>query len=250
MPRIAPDGYDVLVLPLNDGPGTHVNYGTSGTPGNWTDYGNPVSGVQGLLGDAVYIPSTYLTTVHDGCGGGNDILVTPNISLSGWVYMRKILDGNSAYAFEIFNKQYFLNAWSNPFITFGIQLEALASGPSGGWTFYMTVAGILRSVTMGDGNLTGKNLINWGRWCHVGGTWDGTTLIAYLNGSMVGSSSAFPGTIDYGTAGNRGQWYTGAVPGSNPTNQNPAILVQDIRVANIVRPQSYFANIYYNGFIP
>ena len=59
-------------------------------------------------------------------------------------------------------------------------------------------------------------------------------------------SSAFSGAIDYGTAGNRGQWYVGGIPGTT-TNQDSPIIVQDIRVANVARPQSYFQNIYYNG---
>lgn len=236
MPRIAADANDVFVMFLNDGPTTHVNTGTAGTAGNWTDYGNPISGVQGLLGDAMYMPSSYISPNHDGCGGGNDILVTPNISMSGWVYVRR----QPNYFPEIFNKQYFLNGWSNPFLSFGIQMD---NGSNGGWTFYLTTAGVLHSVGMGAAHPMPQS-----RWCHVGGTWDGTTLTAYLNGSSVGNAN-FTSAIDYGTLGNRGQWYSGAVPGSG-TIQGPPILVQDVRVANVVRPQSYFANIYYNGFVP
>lgn len=234
MARVAPDANDVFVLLLDDGPGTHINTGTIGSAGNFTDYGNPISGVQGLFGDAMYMPSSYISPNHDGTGGANDVLVTPNVSLSGWVFVRR----QPNYFPEIFNKQYFLNGWSPPYLSFGIQMD---SGSNGSWTYYITTSGTLKSVSMGA-----SLPMPQGKWCHVGGTWDGTTLRAYLNGTLVGTTVPGGGAIDYGTAGNRGQWYTGAVPGSS-TVQGPPILVQDIRIANVTRPQSYFANIYYNG---
>lgn len=242
MPRIAPDANDVIVVRLGDAAGTHLNTGTAGATGNWVDYGNPISGAQGLFGDAMYIPSSYISSNHDGAGGGNDILVTPNVSMSGWVFVRR----QPNFFGEVFNKQYFLNGWSSPFLSFGIQMD---NGSNGGWTFYVTIAGVLRSVSMTVGSNTGNFYMPQGRWCHVGGTWNGSTLIAYLNGSVANSTSAFSGTIDYGTAGNRGQWYCGAVPGSSTIQAAPAIIA-DVRVANVVRPQSYFANIWYNGFTP
>lgn len=233
MVRIAPDSNDVFVLALDDGPGTHVNTGTFGTSGNWTDYGNPISNVSGVVGKAIYIPGSFTSPNHDGAGGANDIPVTPNISMSGWVNIRR----SPNFFAEIFNKQYFLNNWVNPFLTFGIQMQNTSDGQ---WQFYITLNGTLQVISSGS-----NNVIAPGRWYHVGGTWDGATLTQYMNGSVI-ASSQFAGTIDYGTAGNRGQWYTGCIPGSSTIQGAPAI-VQDIRVANIARPQSYFANIYFNG---
>lgn len=236
MPRIDPDANDVLVLFLNDGPGTHVNTGTAGTSVNWTDYGNPISGVSGLLGDAMYMPSQYISSNHDGAGGSNDTLITPSISLSGWVFLRKYTN----YFAEVFNKQYAVNSWSSPFLTFGFQLE---SSNDGRITLFITFNGILQTGL----TTPGSYVMPQGRWCHLGGTFDGTTLKMYINGVLV-TSGAYTGTPDYNVGGSRGQWYTGSVPGSG-TNQGAPIMVQDIRVANIARPQSYFANIYYNGFL-
>jgi hypothetical protein len=234
MARIAPDANDVFVLLLDDPEGTHANTGTAGTAGNFVDYGDPVSGAQGLLGDAMYIPSSYISSNHDGSGGANDILITPNISMSGWVYVRR----QPNYFAEVWNKQYFLNGWSTPFLSFGIQMDNNADGQ---WSFYVTTSGTLRTLAM-DSNYP----MPGGKWCHVGGTWNGTTLLTYLNGTNVGTLTPGGGAIDYGTLGNRGQWYTGAVPGSSTVQAAP-VIVQDIRIANVVRPQSYFANIYYNG---
>jgi len=234
MARVDPDANDVLVLFLNDGPGTHTNTGTAASA-DWTDYGNPISGAQGLLGDCIYIPSSYISSNHDGAGGDNDVLVTPNISLSGWVFLRRYTN----YFAEIFNKQYFLNGLSSPFLTFGFQLLNTSDGQL---DLYITLNGTLQFVRTPSTN----NYLPVGRWCHIGGTWDGTTLRMYINGGLVVSSN-FSGTIDYGTLGNRGQWYVGCVPGSSTVQGSP-VMVQDIRVANVVRPQSYFANIYHNGF--
>lgn len=239
MVRIAPDANDVFVLLLDEPEGTHTNTGSAGAAGNFVDYGDPFCEVQGLLGDAMYIPSSFISPNHDGSGGANDVLVTPNISMSGWVYVRR----QPNYFGEVWNKQYFLNGWSSPFLSFGIQMD---NASNGGWTFYITTAGTLRSIAMTDNTNSGHNIMPQGRWCHVGGTWDGTTLLVYLNGSQVNTLTPGGGAIDYGTSGNRGQWYTGAVPGSSTVQAGP-VIVQDIRIANVVRPQSYFANIYYNG---
>jgi hypothetical protein len=239
MARIAPDANDLFVIKFDDTGTTHVNSGTLGAAGNFLEYGNPISGAQGLLGNALYIPSSFISPNHDGAGGANDVLVTPNISMSGWVYVRR----QPNFFAEVWNKQYFLNGWSTPFLSFGIQMD---NGSNGGWTFYITTAGTLRSISMTDSVNQGHNVMPQGRWCHVGGTWDGTTLLVYLNGSQVNSLVPGGGAIDYGTAGNRGQWYSGAIPGSS-TIQGGPVIVQDLRIANVVRPQSYFANIYFNG---
>lgn len=233
MARILPDGNDVMVLLLNESGPTRTNVGTLGSAGDWTDYGSPVSDVQGLLGDAMYIPGTYLVNARNGTGGANDVAITPNVSISGWVFLRR----NTNYFAEIFNKQYFLNGWSNPFITFGLQTQ---NTNDGSLELYVALNGTLQVIRSGA-----SFPIPVGRWSHVGGTWDGSTLRMYINGLLV-VSSPLTGTIDYGTAGNRGQWYTGGIPGTS-TNQDPPIIVQDIRIANVTRPQSYFANIYYNG---
>jgi hypothetical protein len=242
MPRIAPDEHDVLVITLTDDSSTFINYGTAGTPANWSTYGEPLTYATGLLeingkSNAIYIPSSYLVgTVRNGAGGANNILVTPNVSLSGWVFLRRTVN---FYA-EVFNKQYFLNGWSSPYFTFGFEFTPANNGELG---LYITLNGVLQTQL----KTPGSYLFPSGRWCHLGGTWDGTTLKMYINGVLVDSRN-YTGTIDYGSS-NRGQWYVGGIPGSNVNGDAP-IIVQDIRVADIARPQSYFANIYYNGFIP
>lgn len=240
MPRIAPDSNDVIVIPLT-GSSPYENKGYAGSQADWAPYGFPVITAQGLISiggasNAIYIPSTYLVNVRNGAGGGSDVLVTPNVSISGWVFMRR----NTNYPAEIFNKQYFANGWSSPFLTFGFQTH---SSNDGQLDLYITLNGTLQTQL----RTPTSYVFPVGRWCHLGGTWDGTTLRMYINGSLA-ASAPYTGVIDYGIAGTRGLWYVGGIPGSG-SNQDSPVIVQDVRVADIARPQSYFANIYYNGFI-
>jgi concanavalin A-like lectin/glucanase superfamily protein len=233
MARIAPDANDVLVYLLNDGPTTFANTGTAGASANWTSYGTPVSGAQGLFGPALYTAGQPTTSNVDGAGGANDLLVTPNLSLSGWVFIKRY----SSTPLELFEKQYRLNNWTSPFLTFGFQMTNSADGRC---DLFITLNGTLQSVNTGT-----PYLIQQGKWTHIGGTWDGSTLRFYVNGSLA-NSAGFSGTIDYNTLGSRGAWFVAGITGTS-TNQTGSAIFQDIRVANVVRPASYFANIYYNG---
>lgn len=231
MPRVTPDANDVLVWNLNDGP-TFNNTGTAGSSGNWSLNGHAIPGTQGLFGPALYVPGP-LAPDRCGAGGANDNIVPIPLTLSGWVFLRYYPNNYT----ELFEKQYFLNGWSYPYLSFGIQLVNTADGT---WDFYLTIPNQSLQYVRNGTNFA----IPVGRWSHIGGTYDGTTLITYLNGSPC-NSSAISGSVDYGTIGNRGQWYVGGIP-SGP-NQEPPAMFQDIRVANVIRPASYFANIYYQG---
>jgi Concanavalin A-like lectin/glucanases superfamily len=235
MARVAPDGYDVLVYLLNDGPGTHVNTGTLGTAANWTDYGSPISGAQGLFGNALYIAGTPVTASVDGAGGANDLaLITTNVSISGWVYIKRY----STSFVELFEKQYRLNAWSAPFLSFGFQMVNTNDGQC---DLYITFGGTLQTQL----RTPTPYVLPINRWTHIGGTFDGSTMKFYVNGTLV-VSGAYSGVIDYNTLGSRGEWFCGGVPGG-AVNQTGCAIFNDIRVANTLRSQSYFANIYYNG---
>lgn len=243
MPRIAPDGYDVIVIPFNDISTTHTNVGSAGTAADFTDYGSPVQSCQGFLtigsgasaGNAMYIPSTYLVNARNGSGGGPDTTISPQVSMSAWVYLRK----GTTYPGELFNKQYFLNGWSNPFLTFGMQFHTTNDGTI---DCYITFNGVLQSVL----RTASYNAVPIGRWCHIGCTFNGTTMKIFINGVEMATGS-YSGVPDYGTLGSRGLWYAGGPPGTTANQDSPTI-IQDLRIANIARPQSYFANIYYSGF--
>lgn len=239
MVRIAPDANDLLVYLLNDGP-TFVNTGTVGAAGNWTLNGNAIAGAQGLFGQALYVAGTPVINEIDGAGGANNVTTGNAISLSGWVFIKRY----STAAVELFNKQYFLNGWSSPFLTFGFQMVTSNDGQC---DLYITTT----SGAQGGGSLQTQlrtptpYVLPISRWTHIGGTWDGATMKFYVNGSLV-ASGAYGNSIDFNVLGNRGQWYCGGIPGTS-VNQTGCAIFHDIRVANVVRPQSYFANIYFSG---
>lgn len=234
MARIAPDANDVLVIMLDDplGTTTHVNTGTAGSAGNFLDYGSPISGAAGPLGSAMYIPSAYLVNARNGAGGANDLAVMPHVSLSGWIFIRRSVN----YAAVLFNKQYFLNGWSSPWLTFGFQMHS--SGDQ--CDLYLTVGGVLQATLRTPTTYP----MPIGRWIHIGGTYNGSVMNFYVNGSLAATGN-YTGAIDYGSPP-RGQWYVGGIPGTG-VNQDPPIIVQDIRVADVARPQSYFQEIAFNG---
>lgn len=71
----------------------------------------------------------------------------------------------------------------------------LYTGPGGGLMFYVAGDGLAytRSADAGSGL--------WdGRWHHVAGTYDGSSVRMYVDGQQVGSGSAFGAPIGYGLA--------------------------------------------------
>ncbi len=238
MVRVSPDSNDILVHTLSDGPTTFANTGTTANA-DWTAYGAPVAKVPGPIPyngkfNALYIPGSHISNVRNGAGGAVDVVPT-QLSLSGWIFMRRY----TSFFAEVFNKQYFLNSWSSPFLSFGFQMQNTNDGSI---ELYITVNGGLQVIRSAN-----FHVVPLGRWSHIGGTWDGSTLRLYINGVLV-NSSPFTGTITYASVGQRGFWYAGGIPGSS-TNQEAPIIVQDVRLANIARPQSYFANIYRQSFL-
>jgi len=238
MPRIAPDSNDIIVHYLNDPGPTHSNVGTAGSDGDFTDYGGPVPSVSGLLDKAYYIPGQFISSNHDGTGGANSVTsATPEVSISTWIFLRRYYSGYAA----IVNKQYAAGSWSPPYTSCGLYTNFTTDGR---WIAYITTSGTLKNITIGT-----NFALPMGKWSHLGMTWDGTNLKAYLNGNLAGSSVPGGGDIDYNTNGSPGKWFVGCVPDTG-TIDGGNFIIQDVRIANIARPQSYFQNIYYNGFTP
>ena len=69
MARIEPDANDVFVIKFDGAEGIHTNTGTLGSAGDFIEYGSPVSEAQGLFGDAMYVPSSFISSNSDGAGG-------------------------------------------------------------------------------------------------------------------------------------------------------------------------------------
>lgn len=85
-----------------------------------------------------------------------------------------------------------------------------------------------------------------GVWHHFGVTWDSATGIPliYMDGALVGSSGGVVLTGDLVDGAN--DWNIG---GSSEDAANyDRGLVQDVRIANVTRPLSYFQDIYRKAF--
>lgn len=238
MPRVPLDGYDQLAWLLDDGPTTFVNAGSLASNGNLTKNQDPVNNIPALFDkDCVYFPG-LVSSVRDTLttsGTDNDLLVNNPITISFWVFLRK----NVAQFTQIFGKQIVSGSWSSPFISVGIGLNNTNDGR---WNSYVSISSTLNILTT-----SAANPLPVGRWSHIGFTYDNSTFISYMNGTMV-ASTALSGAIDYGTLGTRGPWFIGAVPSGSASTEETACNIQDARIASIARAQSYFAEVYYKGY--
>jgi len=88
------------------------------------------------------------------------------------------------------------------------------------------------------------------RWSLIGVTYDavGNVLKAYQDGSQVGQATV-SGTLDYDTV-TPGNWFTGALPTGSTNPEEGFFNISDVRIGNLIRPQSYYENIYATGYLP
>ena len=87
------------------------------------------------------------------------------------------------------------NIWENVIVSkdgwaFGEQGYTLRAGANGSLSFNLGISGGWREVTSAP-------TMNTGQWYHVAGTYDGTTMLLYINGMQVGNTT-FNGAIDAG----------------------------------------------------
>lgn len=240
MARVEPDANDILVYPLNEAGPNRPNLGSAGSAGDLIDYGGILTEVPGIIKiDAdfkgIYIPGQTISSNHDGTGGAFGVPAPTNFSLSAWVFVRRYANFYGA----VVNKQYIAGSWSSPWLTCGLYVRNTNDGR---WIAYVTTGGTLRELAINS-----PNLIPQGRWTHIGETWDGTTLRAYMNGTEVASLVPGGGAVDNNA--NAGQWFIGTIPDTGSLDGGN-LMIQDVRLANIVRPQSYFADVYFGGTVP
>lgn len=240
--RVDPDSHDVIVWMFADqeaGAASVVkNSGSAGTDGDLTvRYGSPLLQSQGVFsnrGGGVTEGAAVQTLGTDTAGfrTPNDSAAVPSsleppapLTWSGWVYCRGVPSANSHAAVA---KAYRLatQGWSDPF-----------------WTTLITIA---------TSNVTSFSLTKGGSriylqsyrrlvphvWHHVGWTYDGTTMKGYIDGDIVAQTSN-AGTVDYGAHGPYFVGNTYIAAASDVT-----FLVQDFRVASVVRPASWFRTVY------
>lgn len=153
---------------------------------------------------------------------------TQSVSISLWIYP------NVSSAGAIISKKYDVSTSTH---TAPFDAIAILSAVPDGISPRITIAGTNQDFSY-LGLITGS-------WNHIGITWDGITLLTYLNGAQIGSEfigTGGPVDIDYGTSGN---WFIGAWD----PNTDPSIdaIIDDIRIEGVVRSLDYFKAIY-NAF--
>lgn len=253
--RIAPDNNDIVVWKLDEATTPFINSSTSISAPS-----HAISDLSTLSGTVLLQqPSPFAASGANSCvqftgnnsgsprnfiSGANSFLPQPPLTVSFWVYER-------VYDFTGFtqhglSKQTTTGVWSG--VTFNsvfvCQNRRYAS-QSNQYDF-----GVVTNASGSGGSaFTVPDLtLPLNTWSHVGFTYDGTTVLSYINGNNVGSVTTSPsGNIYY--SGTPGPWFIGAIPSGSGNPEESQCGFCDIRFSDIVRPQSYFQNIYQNGVL-
>jgi len=256
--RTIPDDNDVAVWLLNESSGTFVNSSTSlstlGTDADLTTVTGSVNrNAVGLFmppeDGALWIPGAYNFPAGASSSqnrvrtaeGLSSLAVALPFTISGWAKVRYPFNGFQS----IVNKFYRADGtWNAPHVSWGIWAGVGVGGGSatdGSWQVFVTTSGTIQRLTMSAPSASMRHFARQA-WDHVGITYDGTNLLAYLDGELAGTLPV-TGAIDYGT--------NGAISFGCPytTKQEANVVLQDWRLANVARPRSYFKEVYEAGFL-
>jgi len=261
MPRIAPDLFDQIVWPLTETSGAYRNTGQYLPNDLSTDLNITNSIIRtgtGLFDNCPQVPGTSnfptgSSSTRNYIAGGQNILLDAPITLSCWVNMRSYTTSNAQ---TIVGKEYrdssLISSWTNPYYAMNISL--LTTNGGGDWQAAIATS----SSTRATFSVTDFP-IPIGTWSHVGMTYDGLYLRVYLNGCQM---IYYSGGVQYNTVAasalsytdgtnGYGYWRIGAITATGSTSkEEPNMQIQDVRIANIARPLSYFKNIYAAGALP
>lgn len=124
--------------------------------------------------------------------GGNPGTIVGGVTFSaGMVGQAFNLNGTDAYV-QVSNApnlqitgQITLDAWINPTVTGGRVIDKITAG--GGDGYLLDTAGGKTRLIIGPNVLSGATTLPTGVFTHVAGTFDGTTLVVYVNGVPDGS---------------------------------------------------------------
>jgi hypothetical protein len=262
MTRLNPDGNDQIVWLLNETSGAYRNTGVLSPNSSTTDLTITNSIIRtgaGLFGgNCPQIPGTSnfptgSSATRNYAAGAKTINIAPPITMSCWVYLRSYTTGNNS---AIIGKEYrdsgITSSWAAPF--HAISIQTLTANGGGDWTVNVAINNTTQvQLTVTDFPIPLQN------WSHIGITHDGTAIRAYLNGcqciyysGLTQLNSTAAATLSYtdGTNG-FGFWKIGAITATGSGNKEESnAQIQDVRIANIARPLSYFQAIYTLGALP
>ena len=252
MARVLPDDDDVIVWKLDETSLPFANSSSSpyslGSSANLvTANGTVTAGCPGLFTKCVRFAgfgnfpvgaSSSYNRLETAGGSAGD--VPPPITVSGWVNVRSWHNGGDGYGYMLMKRYRNDQSWSPPYVSLDFTMWNTVDGT---WRADVTVGGTNQQLLMSATDFP----MPLNAWTHIGMTYDGTVLKAYLNGALSGTLTASPtGSIDFGT---HGPWVFGAAANGDGSKQEGCYSACDFRVARIIRPLEYFKNIYRQGVL-
>lgn len=119
------------------------------------------------------------------------------------------------------------------------------NGDSGGskFDFALNISGVWSSSIINGA--PGQNYAT-GKWYHVVGTYDGTTIKVYVN-AVVDSSVAVPGTIQYAVGDSAANVLLGRNPGFSGANNHFNGIIDDVRIYNRALTAREIQSLYKAG---
>lgn len=262
MSKILPDSHDIMVWSLTETTGVYRNTGTQSPNNALTDLSVTNTVIRTATGNftdnCLFLPGvenfpTGSSATRNYVAGANTITPSAPFTISGWILLRAV---NTIDSGTIIGKAYrdptITSSWANPFFAINIILLTTNSGQD--WR--VTIA--LTSSTTVNFDVTDFP-IPIGQWSHIGVTYDGAAMRVYLNGCQCiyysGASqlnTVAAASIAYTDGVNGfGPWIFGAIAATGSAAKSEAnYMIQDVRIANVVRPLSYFKNIYKVGALP
>lgn len=263
MAKIPQDGYDILYWPLTETSGVYRNIGATSPNNAITDLTVlqtvDRNGLSPFASTCPNFPGTSnfpsgSSSTRNSLVGANTINPQPPLTVSCWVNVRSYPSGSNAnFLCKPYRDATITSSYTAPFnsIQFGL------SSTSGTWFIALCLSSNPSTQTVFS---TSDFPIPLQTWCHIGFTYDGTMIKMYLNGNQMITYSGITQLAGLTTSGNIvytdgtngfGAWQIGATQSAGAGNkEEPNTQISDLRVANIVRPLSYFQNIYKGGALP
>jgi len=243
--RVTPDNNDIVVWKFDDSTATvFANSSTSinslGSAANLTTVGGSFLIQQPSLFSASGLNSCVRFTGNNSgtrnyISGANTVEPQAPVTFSGWFFLRAT--NPTGFDQHMANKQDTAGIWSSPtFAIFSFHTKGSSSLP-------LQLNMDFGATTI---SIPSANQYPQGRWFHLGLTYDGATVNGYMDGTLYGTAST-TGSINYS---GHGPWFFGAIPSGSGNPEESSMSLCDFRIANVVRPLSYFQNVYNSGISP